>query len=185
MDRYQVKFRSGGGWTFGTVRQFGDEVEQAKKSGKVIVDDAVLPRSYLVADSELVDIPLVLGHFDRTSERLVGCDELHAHRDGACEAARRASSALPDDGTVRVGALYRIQVADGYAFYVVTKTFKKSCRVEWRGFAADHYQDHHFGLGGTFSVEEVLRHVQRERAVARIFAPSAGPPAGVRHVSGG
>jgi hypothetical protein len=173
MDRYQVKFKAGGGWTFGTVRQFGDEAEAAKRDGNAIVDDAVLPRCYLVAHSELVDIPLVIGHFDRTIERLVGCDELHAHRDGAFEAARRASEALPDDGSVRSGALFRLQIADGYAWYVVTKTFKKSCRVEWRGFAPDHYQDHHFGLGGTFPVAEVLRHVQRERAGRRIFSRKA------------
>jgi hypothetical protein len=167
--RYQVKFKSGGGWTYGMVRQFGPEAERAKLQGMAVVDDAVLPRAYLVPDAELVDIPLQLGHFNRASEKLVGCDELHEHRQTAFEAARRVSSALPDDGTVAAGALFSVQVADGYAWYVVAKLFKKSCRVELRGFAADSYQDHHFGLGGTFPVASVLRYVQRERAMQRHY----------------
>ena len=97
-----------------------------------------------------------------------GGDEIHVAVREAFKKAQEIDAALPDG--VHVGSLFSIGVADGAAWYVVTKVSKKTCEVEWRGFGGgDRYTDHHFRWGGKFPVADVARYVGRTRGLAKMF----------------
>jgi len=169
--RYKVKFRGGGGrMYYGVVRSYGAEADEHKARGLAIVDDAVLPVAYSVAEADLVDVESEFGRFDHKNDRLVGGDEIVRARADAFEVARKLAATAPDDGKLRVGDLFQIGVADGYAWYVVTKVNKKTCRVEWRHFGGDGYQDHHFGLGGSFPIQDVSRYTEGFKKRERFWA---------------
>lgn len=169
--RYQVKFQRNGKTIFGIVRYASSsdkDVQAAKARGEVIVDDAVYPVSYSVKESDLTDIKSEFGSFDPKTREFVGGDELRQHVQAELKKAVEANEAVTDG--VGVGSMFRVGVADGYASYVVTKVNKKTCKVEWRGFGADRYTDHHFGYGGTFKLDDVARYVEGERTMNRIFS---------------
>lgn len=184
---YQVKFTAGakcpvgGSWRkldgktacFGVVRgsPLDSDVQEAAKRGEVLVDDAVTTTVYLVKESDLTDIDFACGHYDRAKDELVGGDEFQQHVYAEHKKALEASARI--ESGVGVGSMFRIGVGDGYAHYVVTKVNKKTCKVEWRGFCLDRWTDHHFGWGGTFPLDEVARHVERGRALERLFAKKA------------
>ena len=167
--RYQVRFQQLDGTHYGIVRSYGPEVEAAKVLGLVIVEDAVLPKSYKVRDCALTDIEVKLpGRFDHATGEWTDLGEYDAYVQAAHKAARAASDAITTG--VGVGSMFAIGVGDGSAHYVVVKVNKRTCRVEWRGFCGDRYTDHHFGWGGTFPLSDVVRYVEGERAMTKLFA---------------
>lgn len=138
MIHYQVKFERNGKTVYGIVREFDTQAEQAKTKGFLLVDDAILPIAYEVKESEVVDIK----H-----------DEFNNFVDEEFKKAEKISDGryAQITGTPNalelVGALFGIGVADGTAYYVVTRVKGKKCDVEWRGFSPDRYIDHYYGLG--------------------------------------
>ena len=52
------------------------------------------------------------------------------------------------------GKLLSIGVADGLAFYQITRINKKSCSIEWRGFGCDRYVDRRWGYKTTIPHDE-------------------------------
>jgi hypothetical protein len=159
MDHYQVKFQSRGKTTFGICEAYGEEAVAARARGEVIVSDAVLPVRYRVREMEIVDIPLEVGRYDFKSDEYEGADEFHQHLAAECRKAKALSDGLP--AGVQVGKLFGLGVADGTAWYVVTRVSKRTCRIEWRGFCLDRYYDHHFGAGGSFATSDVARYLDR------------------------
>lgn len=170
--RYQVKFQRDGKTIFGIVRyasSLDKDAQAAKARGEVIVDDAVFPVAYRVKEADLTDIKSEFGSLDPKTREFVGGDELRQYVQAELKKAVEADEKVKDG--VGVGSMFRVGVADGYASYVVTKVNKKkTCKVEWRGFCADRWTDHHFGWGGTFKLDDVARYVESERATNRIFA---------------
>jgi hypothetical protein len=154
--RYQVKFFHEGKTIYGVVDSYSDDAKKYAKEGKVLVSDAISPRSYVVLDSQLTDI----GIEDR---------EYNDHLLAEFIRAKAVSASNPDDGVLRVGDFFGVPVADGKAWYVVTKVNKTTCMVEWRGFCADRWTDHHFGWGGRFSVASVLRYTTRQKGMMKLF----------------
>lgn len=78
------------------------------------------------------------------------------------------SKALPDG--LHVGKLFHIGVADGYAYYEVSKIFKTKVRLIWRrDLCPDRYADHHFQGGGSFDRGEVERYVLMQDSINKLF----------------
>lgn len=169
-DHYRVKFRRNGDWVYGTVRNVYKstprnypEVEAAER-GMLIVDDVILPVCYEVAEAEVIDIP-----YDYKADYRE--DEVNAYIEQRFETAKKTSDSIPE-GTVAPGSMFYIGVADGQAFYVVTEVREdeNKCEVEWRGYGGlDGYQDHWFGLGGTFPLDRVAKYVNAAQAAHRLF----------------
>jgi hypothetical protein len=162
-DHYQVKFQNGTETVYGVVRCVNSsdmEVQTAAQRGCCIVDHAVLPVAYEVAEDRLIDIPLACGDYDPATDRFTGCDEYNTYVQAQRDQVRQQQEVLPE-GLVP-GKMFRLGVGDGYAYYVVTRVGKTKTRVEWRGFCMDRWQDYHFGLGGSFPTEDVERYVRLE-----------------------
>jgi hypothetical protein len=157
MDRhYQVKFTWGKTTHFGVVDSFSDEAKKLPQ-GMLLVEDAVTPQRYKVVEADVVDVPMRFPD-----------DEYHKYVDAEFAKAQAISDALPEG--VHVGSLFSIGVADGSAWYVVTKVNKKTCKVEWRGFCMDRWTDHFFGYGRTVNIADVSRYTRFARGMKRLFA---------------
>jgi len=151
MGRYQVKWTDkGGNVRYGIYRSeyFFSKGEKRPKAGRAWVDDAILPVCHDLSEKVLTDVVLEFnGEYDKYVE-------------GQYEEALRVSDGLK--GRVSVGSLFGIGVADGGAFYVVTRVGKKTCDVEWRGYGGDRYTDHYFGWGRRgVPIADVRRYVRR------------------------
>lgn len=164
----QVKFVRAGVTFYGEAEEYSPEAKEAAKKGMVIVSDAVLPKRYMVAKGDLTEIPF--GNYEKLPTGGFGFnDELNQFVEAAFKKAQEISDSHPDDGVLRVGDLFSIGVADGSAWYVVTKVNKKTCDVEWRAFCPDRWTDHHFGYGGRFPVADVSRYVRGAKGLAKLF----------------
>lgn len=158
---HNIKFKVDGGETcFGTLR------EREGKTGLWKVDDAVHPYYHLVEESDILDV-IGYGKFDFKTG--TWSDEYSQHVDAEFKKAQKLSDGLPPG--VHKGTLFSIGVADGYAWYVVTKVNKKTCDVEWRGFCPDHYRDHYFGLGRKrVPLKDVEPYVRHKKALRDMFS---------------
>jgi len=160
MSHYQVKFQFEGETKYGIVKH---DWNNEAPEGALLIEDAVTPDRYIVADDEnVVDIP------HDVDDILNGGNEVDKFVKAAFDKAYEASKELPD-GLV-VGKLFSIGVGDGQAWYLVTKVNKKTCHIEWRGFCPDRWTDRHFGQGGKFDVEEVARCTGWNDALKKMFS---------------
>jgi len=65
---------------------------------------------------------------------------------------------LPDG--LHVGKMFSISVADGEAWYQITKILKTKVQLKWRkDLCPDQYADHHFFHGGSFDKNDVERYI--------------------------
>lgn len=167
MDHYQVKFKDDKGIVhYGTVNEFHPDAKTAPK-GMVVVEDAVLPHYQLVPETILVDIASKIGHFDRSKNEWVDCDELHQYVQEQEKAAAAIAAKVKGAG---IGAMFSVGVADGSATYVVVQVRGSKVKLEWRGFCPDKWQDRRFGLGGWFPKAEVESYIRQERGLREIFS---------------
>jgi len=75
--------------------------------------------------------------------------------------AMKESDRLPDG--VHEGKILSIQVADGYAYYEITRVNKKSVRVTWRkDLSSDGYKDAVLRDGGSFEIGRIRAIVRLE-----------------------
>jgi hypothetical protein len=136
------------------------EVHEILPSGKLVVYDAVLLVSYELVEDKLTPVKY---SFE---------GEYYDFVEAEFNKAQAASDALPDG--LHVGALFGIGVADGTAWYVVTKVNKKTCDVEWRGFCPDHYYDRHLGGGRKgCPLSDIEPIVRRGRTLNELFGGKA------------
>lgn len=161
-DHYQVKWTTRDGVAhYGYVYPTYDwtPTNERPPAGKLFVNDAVLPVLHIVAEQDIVDIPL-----DHTSE-----SEIEKHVEAEFKKAETASALLGN--TFAPGKLFSLGVADGSAYYVVTKVNKKTVKVEWRGFGgADRYTDQLLGWGGTFPRPSIEQQVRRYDGLRSLFS---------------
>jgi hypothetical protein len=155
IDRYQVKFldENTGQFKYGICQNpnFTKEAGEAFAQGFLLVEDAVLPDLWEVEIDKVIDIPLC--NWTTVMET-----EYDKYVKAEFEKAQKLSDSINGFG---VGAMFSIGVADGSAYYVVIRIRKTNrCKVEWRGFDPDRYQDHHFQLGGWFSSDEIKRYCE-------------------------
>jgi len=142
--------------------------EQKPEEGFVLVDDAVCPTSYEVPENVLEEIPFDMGKYNHKTREWENQDELHQYVQGQFKEAKALSEALGDE--FKPGKLFNTPVADGYAYYVVTKVNKKTCDIEWRGFCLDRWQDPVLGMGGRFPRENIEQQVRRMDGLKKLFA---------------
>lgn len=166
-DHYLVKFRLYGDWIYGIANPYCDESKQAAGQGKIVVEHATLPKSYLVEENQLTDIKMEIGRFDTASHKFVDQDEFHEFVQAEFEKAQQISDALPDG--LHVGKLFGIGVGDGTAWYVITKINKKTVKVEWRGFCLDRWTDRYLGWGRTCPIDYVEPLVRQNDAANKLF----------------
>ena len=159
-DHFLVKFSWKGNSLHGIYDSWATrELDKTKHPGCCVVADAVLPQSYIVKEADLENIPMESGCYNPCTDEVEGQDEHHQYIEDEFKKAFELSARLPKG--VHKGKLFSIGVADGRAWYAITKVNKKTCRVEWRGFCPDRYTDHHFGWGcRNFPIEDVERYVQ-------------------------
>jgi len=152
---YQVKFTNPKTkeTVYGVVRSyFGNEKRPPKGMAKV--DDSLYPRCYLVPESELTEV--VNPHDWRNCE-------IQKFIDADFMKAKKHADSLPANKIV-AGKIFDIGVADGCAWYIITKVNKKTCNVEWRGWGGgDRYTDHYFGWERKgVSIADVERYVHAQ-----------------------
>ena len=165
----QIKYRlrgSKGKWKFGLLDHFGVEVAELWKDGKVAIGDAVLPASYVYryADLEIVDIAFSTGVWDKEKNDFTPGDEFAKHIDDEFQKAMDKSKKAKG----LVGKMFSINVADGFAHYVITRENKKTVRVEWRGFCPDRYTDQMIGWEGLVDKRQATRMVRREESALNL-----------------
>jgi len=141
--------------SYGSVRSYykGLSSKQEKAihdRGNLIVEDAIYP---------------VCFEMNKKNVHETSCDK---HWKFVQTELHKASKAAPKHG-VRPGALFSIPVADGKAFYVVTKVNKTTCSVEWRGYGGDDYTDHWLGLGGKFPLNRIRERVEWQQGMDCLF----------------
>jgi hypothetical protein len=162
-DLYQVKWydRQTDTWHYGVVDKYSPASIQYYEDGQqVIVDDAILPKRYVLNVDALTEIRSTFNPLDEYHQYLE--DEYHKAKDFA--------ESLPEG--LHVGKLLSVPVGDGCAFYVVIKVNKKTVDIEWRGFSADRWIDFRFGSGGREPRDVIEAMVRREDGMRRLFRRS-------------
>ena len=167
---YQVKFRllEKDPWRYGIVASYGEEVEEAKKKGMIIIEDAVLPTCYSVRleEAEIVEIPFGTPGWDKEKNCSIPGDEYSEYVQNEFDKTREASK----KATGLKGKMFSMSVADGRAYYVITKENKKTVRVEWRGFCMDRYTDSILGWECTVDKNRIAGIVRAEEGLSALFA---------------
>jgi len=168
MSRYQVKFNWKGKIRFGLIDELSKEAKKYAMQGKLLIADAITPERFLVKnDANVVDIEMSMKGTMTPEGYYVGDDEYSKHIHEEMMKAFKLSESLPSG--VHVGKMFTIGVADGHAYYVITKVNKSTCKIEWRGYCMDRYTDHHFGWGGSFPLKDVARYIEREEKIHELF----------------
>jgi hypothetical protein len=161
-----------GKWRYGTFEKWGADTEKHWPKDYVVAD-AISGERFLVANDgswEVVGIPRgPMRDFSRNDDSRVSFydDEYGDFIDKEWQKAQEKSKKAKG---CSAGKLFKIGVADGYAYYVVTRGGKRNVSVEWRNFGGDSYYDQILGGGGSFPRHCIEPLVEREEAFAKIFS---------------
>lgn len=141
---------------------FGTVLELDPKANEALVGDVLQPLRHRLPTAALTPFDCASGLFD----------ECQAYLDQDYRAAREQARRLPK-GKVVVGKIFAIGVADGQAWYLITRVGKngKTCALEWRGWGGlDGYTDHHFGYrAGNVPVAQVAKYVRVHDGLDELF----------------
>jgi len=167
---YQVKYRVKGSkkWKYGIFQTWGNDVEKLWKVGRCLVADAVLPINYQLSydATEIVDIPFGTPGWDKENNCSIPGDEFAQYILDQFNKTKETS----EKATGLKGKMFSINVADGYAYYVVVKENKKTVKVEWRGFCLDRYTDQIMGWECTVDKSRIADIVRREEGFKALLA---------------
>ena len=165
-DFYRVKYRQvrfpdgkpikgrKGNWRYGIHEKYNRDAKDLWiNDNALIIEDAVLPTVYEVSldlyEVCSVDWDIDKDWDDNDYERFIAKEFEEAQK-----ASDKAGKGL------HVNKLFSVGVADGMAFYIVTRVNKKTVAVEWRGFwGGDRYVDQILGYKGTFPKSAIERNV--------------------------
>ncbi len=157
---YQVRVEGQTEIYYGIV----DHLPRARREfdrGNCIVAHAYLPVSLAVPIASVTEIQLSRDPINQP-------DEYDRFVRAEYDRAQALSDSLGE--TLAPGKLFSIGVADGQAWYVVTKVTPKTCTVEWRGFCADRYTDQVLGWEGTFPRRVIEPLAIRQHRLRSIFS---------------
>ena len=137
-DVWQHMYSEQREWKYGIVQPYSDQSRKEWKKGNLIIEDAITGQSWSIQTSlfEIWDIPQ---SFSPKDEYAIFVEKEYKK---AIATAKKAKG--------MVGRMVNMGVADGIAFYVITKETAKTATLEWRGFGGDGYIDQFLGSGGTF-----------------------------------
>lgn len=155
-NAYRVKLTvtTMGDTLFGILEKYGEEAEALWTEGKIIIEDAVTGNRYAFPfkDCQIVPQPLTIcGEHDPETNYPITA-EYDRYVNDAFKKAIETHVAAGEG--VRKGKLCSVPVADGHAYYEITRVNKKTCRVEWRGFGLDRYVDRRWGYQSTVPLED-------------------------------
>jgi hypothetical protein len=145
--------------SIGVVRTFYKDFSHTKeekavhKRHNLWIDDCITPEAFEINPALI---------------KSASFDEAHIFIEKAFKEAQKKAPK-----TFGIGSYFRINVADGWAYYMVISIDRShgECTVEWRGFGGgDRYTDHHFQMGGTFDLQDVKRYVVRDQAWNKMVA---------------
>jgi len=159
----QIKYRKKGSkekWKYGLFNRFGEDVERYWREGLCIIHDAILPKgeAHKYKDLEIVDIAYGTPKWNKEIGGFTPGDEFAEYIDNEFQKAKKKSKSAKG----LVGKIFSINVADGFAYYVITRENKKTVRVEWRGFCPDRYTDQMIGWEGLVDKDRAAMMVRRE-----------------------
>jgi hypothetical protein len=140
---------------YGRVVTFNSEAEKLALDGKLLVADAIHPHSWVLTESDVHDIaPDDWGEYQTFVHRMY-------------DSAVRLSNSL--DGC-QPGKLFRFNVCDGYAYYVVTKVGKRIVHLEWRGFSMDGYTDSVLDYEGIITRERCEQLIEQQDPLNKMMS---------------
>jgi hypothetical protein len=144
---------------FGDVERYSDEAEAHAKKGQIIVADPITGDRLLLflAEIEYKKQPFSWGEYDEETRMPIDTEYDRYINDAYKKAIKKSDAA--GKGMVK-DKLFTIPVADGSAWYVVTKVNKKSVKIEWRGFCPDQWTDPTLGYGGSFPHNCIEQHCE-------------------------
>ena len=149
---YYNKFQLHGKTIYGVLT---DSHKYRFSDGCVVLEDAVLPKSYRVKADSLIGIEMEPSVWNPEKSCWEGGDEYTQFVQNELSKARAISESLGEG--IHVGSMFVMPVGDGRAYYVVTHVGKRTCRIEWRGFSEDRWVDRFFGYGGSFNKSQIER----------------------------
>ena len=150
---------------------YSDREKELAEEGFYIIKDAIRPCLHVIPkDADITVIDLEIGKYNRGTGQWDEGDEYTMFIQDQMNKAYERFDSLPKD-KLSVGHMFRIQIADGYAFYMITAIHDDgTCDVEHRKFCPDTYFDHHFGAyRNGVPVDEAWDYVKREIAIRNIF----------------
>lgn len=142
---------------FGEVQKYGSESEKLWAEGKVVIEDPVTGQETLtlLVDIGYEEMPYRWDKQDSETWLPIDTEYDRYINDAFKEHIRKSDKA--GKGIVK-DKLFTVPVADGSAYYVVTKVNKKSAHIEWRGFCPDQWHDGTLGWGGSFPLHCLEHH---------------------------
>jgi len=154
-DLYCVKFQRNGSIRYGIVYSTDEKTKKMFEKGILIVHDAIRPSQCEIPVEKITPVSLEYGgEFDQYID---------------AELAKANAHSAAQKG-INSGSLFTVGVADGVAYYIVTKVKKRKVKIEWRGFAGNSYKSKIFGAGGTFDINVIEPLVRLHSGVENIFA---------------
>jgi hypothetical protein len=95
-------------------------------------------------------------------------ERLRAEHDANYDAMVAKDKAAAEKGTL-LGRYLNIQIADGYAYYEITKVNKKSCRVRVIRNIGDDWVIPYIGEEGSVPMDYVQQVIRRRENHAKLF----------------
>lgn len=129
---------------------FDNDVVKLWEDGYVCLNHAITPERISILRESFEKI---LSSCKRYNYSFDGPDSWPKKEDEIFEEMEKISEKISASGILKPGYMFRIGVADGCAYYVVTKVNKKSVHVELRTFY-DAYHDNFLGAGRKISMTD-------------------------------
>jgi len=144
-DFYQVKY-----WEksnpknvrYGIHNAYASDSEKYWKNGELLIEDAITGKRWRLPIDRVVVENIPSKWMSRDEE-----DEYDSFMDEEWKKACKKS----DNSKTLKDKLFSVGVADGNAWYIITKETKTTVHVEWRGFGSgDRWVDQMLGYGGKY-----------------------------------
>lgn len=158
---------------FGTLVYYGwANFQKELDKGFLPINDAVLPDVHLVEATKITCVPMGELNYDidRNGFSAFFNDDFHRYIADEANKAKEFSRSLSG---LKVGKLVSFFVADGRAYYVVTKINRKTVRLEWRNFSVDSYVEQVLGHDGLIDRETVEQIIRADESRDRMFSENA------------
>ena len=153
---------------FKEVQRYHEDAEELWKERKVILADPITGElnTVCIDDIDYEEYPYSWGETDPETHMCIETEYDRYINDVYKEHMRVSEEA--GEG-IHKGKMFSVGVADGCAFYVITKVNKKSVRIEWRGFHPDNWVDQTLGYGGSFPTHCIENHVKYADGMKKLF----------------
>jgi hypothetical protein len=156
-NHYKVKFLNGGELHYGTVQTYTEESRKLASENKLLVEDAIYPECWVLEEKDISDVPT--GRFDKDDEYWQFIKNFHDDVQAISDGIKGCAA----------GKLVKFQVADGYAYYIITKVNKTTVKLEWRGFSMDGYVEPVLGHEGTMDRKRLEKLIGFEDSLVQMF----------------